>query len=51
MLDCYICGGPLHSFMTTPLLELDNGKYAECCKECADKEFPGWDDEESDGMD
>ncbi len=43
---CYICDKVLHPFMTTPLLELPEGLVAQCCEECADKNFPGWDEDE-----
>ncbi len=49
MSECYICEKGLHKFMTTPLLELPDGRLEQCCEECADKNFPGWDDEEDDG--
>jgi len=39
---CYICDGPLHKFMTTPVLELPNGNLVQCCEKCANREFPGW---------
>lgn len=45
MENCYICEGPLQKFMTTPFLELPDGKLVQCCENCADKEFPGWDEE------
>lgn len=48
---CYICEAELHSFMTTPILELPNGTYEACCETCANEQFPGWDDEESNGID
>lgn len=43
---CYICNGELYKFMTTPVLELPDGSFAECCEDCADREFPGWEEEE-----
>lgn len=43
---CCICGSGLHNFMTTPILELPDGRYEQCCEECADREFPGWDEED-----
>ena len=46
MNSCYICGEELHNFMTTPILELPDGSMEQCCETCADKEFPGWDEEE-----
>lgn len=52
---CYICESDLHKFMTTPLLELPDGRLEQCCEKCADEKFPGWDHDEeegdSDGMD
>lgn len=39
---CYICNAELHKFMITPILELPDGTWKQCCAECADKEFPGW---------
>lgn len=47
-MDCYICECELHNFITTPILELPNGDFAQCCETCADREFPGWDDEDED---
>ena len=44
---CYICEAKLHKFMTTPILQLPDGRFEQCCEKCADKEFPGWDEEES----
>jgi protein-arginine kinase activator protein McsA len=43
---CYLCQKELHVFMTTPILETPDGKLQQICEECADKNFPGWDDEE-----
>jgi hypothetical protein len=43
---CYICDKSLHRFMTTPILELPDGRLEQCCEECADREFPNWNDEE-----
>lgn len=45
---CYICDAELHKFMTTPILEFPDGTLKQCCEDCADKEFPGWDDEDDD---
>ena len=45
---CYLCKAELHPFMTTPTLELPDRTLEECCEECANREFPGWDDEEED---
>lgn len=44
--SCYICGEHLHKFMTTPFLEMPDGKFEQCCEKCADKEFPEWDDDD-----
>jgi hypothetical protein len=46
---CYICDGVLSSFLLTPLIETANGLF-QCCKECADKEFPGWEEDKSEEM-
>lgn len=46
--ECYICEKKLHKFMTTPLLLLPDKTYELCCEECADREFPGWEEEEDD---
>ena len=43
---CYICDSELHRFMTTPLLELPDGNMKQCCEKCADKNFPGWDEDD-----
>jgi hypothetical protein len=51
MTVCYIWEGPLHEFMTTPVLELSDGTFEQCCEECADENFPGWDEGEKSGMD
>lgn len=32
--------------MTTPILELPDGRLEQCCEECADREFPNWNDQE-----
>jgi NMD protein affecting ribosome stability and mRNA decay len=44
---CYICDAELHKFMTTPILELPDRTHVQCCEECADREFPGWDEDEN----
>ncbi len=44
--NCHICEKELHNFLTTPILELDDGTQVQCCEECADREFPGWDEED-----
>jgi hypothetical protein len=36
--------------MTTPIVEIENGKFEQCCEICADREFPGWDIEEQDDL-
>ncbi len=46
--QCYICDSELSDFMTTPFLELPDGMIEQCCEECADREFPGWDEEDND---
>ena len=43
---CHICGAELHAFMITPILELLDGSHAQCCEICADREFPGWDEDD-----
>jgi hypothetical protein len=43
--NCYICESPLPKFITTPILELPDGSLEQCCKSCANKEFPGYDDD------
>lgn len=43
---CHICEKDLHKFMTTPILQLPDGRLAQCCEECADKNFPGWEKED-----
>ena len=43
---CYICDIELHKFMTTPILEQPDGSLVQCCESCANREFPGWDEEE-----
>lgn len=40
--ECYICEGPIHKFISTPILALPNGSFVQICEDCADKEFPGW---------
>jgi hypothetical protein len=32
--------------MTTPILRLPDGSMEGCCEKCADREFPGWDNED-----
>lgn len=32
--------------MITPILEFEDGEPEGCCEECANREFPGWEDEE-----
>lgn len=44
--NCYICEKLLSMFLTTPLLELPDKSLVECCEECADKQFPGWDEDD-----
>lgn len=44
----YICESELGLFMTTPLLQLPNGRLEQCCERCADKNFPNWDDDDED---
>ena len=39
---CYICDKDFGKFLTTPLLELPDKTLAQCCEECADREFPHW---------
>ena len=43
---CYICESKVSPFITTPILELPDGTWEPCCEDCADKEFPGWEEEE-----
>lgn len=43
---CYICGSELHAFMTTPILQLPDETMEQCCEDCANREFPGWDEDE-----
>jgi hypothetical protein len=31
--------------MTTPVLELPDGRLEQCCEKCADKEFDNWNEE------
>lgn len=54
MKNCHICEIALPPFLTTPVLEVSDGSLQECCKQCADIQFPGWDDEdvedENDGV-
>ncbi len=45
---CYICDSELHKFMITPALELPDGRLEQCCELCADREFPGWREEDED---
>lgn len=46
---CYICDSELPYFMTTPILEIPDGTYQQFCEKCADREFPGWrEDDDSD---
>jgi len=47
-MTCYICDDELHPFMTTPILELPDGSFEQCCEKCADINFPGWDEEDDD---
>lgn len=46
MTECYICEDKLPMFLTTPLLELPDGSLKQCCEECADKNFTGWDEDD-----
>ena len=34
--------------MTTPVLQLPDGSFEQCCEKCADRKFPNWDEEEID---
>ncbi len=45
---CYICDTKLPIFIITPILELPDGRYENCCEKCADREFPGWEQEDLD---
>ena len=42
MSECYICEAEMPNFSVTPLLSLPDGTLVSCCEACADKEFPGW---------
>ena len=45
---CFICKkNPIGPFSITPILDLGNGKYEQCCEKCADKEFPDWRDDDN----
>jgi hypothetical protein len=44
--NCYICEKQLDNFTITPILELPDGSHKQCCEECADINFPGWQDED-----
>lgn len=46
--NCYICESQLHIFMTTPVLKLPDGSFEQCCEECANREFPDWDNNDED---
>lgn len=46
---CYICENDLHLFMITPILENADGILVQCCKKCADKICPEWNDEDDNG--
>jgi RNase P subunit RPR2 len=48
---CHICESILQPFLTTPILELRDGELRQICEECADKEFPGWDDDDESDLD
>lgn len=43
---CYICDAKLPKFCITPILELPDETWEHCCEECADREFPGWREDE-----
>lgn len=46
MSNCYMCEKELQAFLTTPILELPDGRWEQCCEECADREFPVWENED-----
>lgn len=43
---CYLCQKELNKFMTTPILETPYKKLQQICEECANINFPGWNDDE-----
>ena len=48
--ECYICEFPISVFITTPILELPDGRLVQCCKKCADENFPNWEDDDESGL-
>lgn len=44
--ECYFCEGEIPKFNIAPLIEVPTGELMECCPECADREFPNWQEEE-----
>lgn len=48
---CLICGDTVPTFLTTPLLQDENGELNSCCEACANKNFPGWVEEDEDDLD
>lgn len=48
---CDICGDKMPIFSITPLLEDEDGNLSSCCESCADKHFPGWEDDDEDSED
>ena len=47
--NCYVCDKLLPPFLITPVIETANG-LVECCETCADREFPGWREEDKEEM-
>ncbi len=43
---CFLCLEAIGKFPITPAIELENGSIKNCCEECADLEFPGWQEDE-----
>ena len=46
MAKCFICKKTkIMPFAKTPVLEDEKGNMHKCCEKCADKYFPGWNEE------
>ncbi len=46
MNNCFFCENLLSAFLTTPLIQTPDGTLHSCCENCADKNFPNWDDDD-----
>ena len=49
---CVYCGDEIDQFSCTPLIRSEDGRtFHEMCEDCADKYYPGWNDEEDEDHD